>query len=441
MGLMRESAWRLSANRPFALRLLAIAAGALALRILYTVVIDPHQTGIGDFYYYHDLANTIARGYGYVDPGSVLAGHATPTAVHPPLWPELLSIVSRLGGDGAPIGVHGNTGYTAHRLTGAFLGTGTVVAIGYLGRRVGGARVGLIAAAIAAVYPVLVTADGSLLTESLFGLLVAISMVLAYRMLDAPNGWRAVALGVAIGVSWLTRSEGLLLLPLLALPVIWRRDNPVRTVAIRFALATLAAALTIAPWTIRDSVRFHQLVIGSTNSGALIAGANCHGAYHGRDIGLWLLGCVGPPPSPNEAEASNRLRADGIRYARRHLDRVPVVVAVRVLRTWDLFQPWRDVKLNEGRQWTVSRVGLVFYWLLLPLSVLGGVALVARRAPLRVVLAPVVFVTLISVLGYGLPRFRHPAEISIVILAAVGLSRVLDRLRPTPTRSSRGAST
>jgi hypothetical protein len=75
------------------------------------------------------------------------------------------------------------------------------------------------------------------------------------------------------------------------------------------------------------------------------------------------------------------------------------------------------------------------------MALLGAFTLRARRAPLRILMAPVALVTLTSALGYGLTRFRHPAEISIVILAAVGLSRALDRWRPTPTRSSPGAST
>src|SRR4051812_17436692 len=104
-------------------------------------------------------------------------------------------------------------------------------------------------------------------------------------------------------------------------------------------------------------------------------------------------------------------------------------MAVRVLRTWDLYQPWRGAGYSEGREVTVSRIGLVLYWLLLPLAVAGAVAFRARRAPLRVLLAPVLFVTFISALGWGITRFRHAAEISIVILAAVGVSYILDRAR------------
>ena len=51
IGSMRDGV-----DRIFALRLLAIATAGLALRVLCTVVIDPSQRGIGDFYYDHDLA-------------------------------------------------------------------------------------------------------------------------------------------------------------------------------------------------------------------------------------------------------------------------------------------------------------------------------------------------------------------------------------------------
>jgi 4-amino-4-deoxy-L-arabinose transferase-like glycosyltransferase len=414
--------------------------------VFYTVVLTPHQTGIGDFYYYHDLANVIAQGYGFEDPSSVLAGHGVPTALHPPLWPELLSFVSRLGGEGAPIHSYGSHGYIAHRLTGAFVGSGTVVAVGYLGRRTAGPRVGLIAAFLAAVYPVLIAADGSLLTESLFGLCTAVAMLLAYRVLDNPASWSALALGAAIGLASLARSEGLLLLPLLALPVLLRRGASAQKVAGRVALTCLGVAVVIAPWTIRNTVRFDQLVIGANTSGSYIGGANCDATFHGRNIGLWDIRCVAPPTSSNEAVNAARQRRQGIEYAKDHSGRLPAVIAVRVLRTWDFYQPWRDVKFLEGRNWTASRVGLFAYWLLLPLAIAGMLMLRRRGEPLRVLLAPIVLATLVPALGYGLPRFRHLAEISIVILAAVVLSALYDRLRAgrlsaIPTRSSRAAST
>src|SRR5205807_3574540 len=122
----------------------------------------------------------------------------------------VLSVVSLLGG----------TGELAHRSLGALLGAGTIVLIGLLGRRVSGERVGILAAAIAAVYPILVAADGALMSETLYGLLIAAALLVALRLLDREPGLPlAAALGALVGLATLTRAEALLLLPLLAWPV------------------------------------------------------------------------------------------------------------------------------------------------------------------------------------------------------------------------------
>ena len=45
-------------------------------------------------------------------------------------------------------------------------------------------------------------------------------------------------------------------------------------------------------------------------------------------------------------------------------------------------------------------------------------------------LAPFVLVVLVSLLGYGTPRFRVPAEVPIIVLAAVALDAVVRARRP-----------
>jgi hypothetical protein len=47
-----------------------------------------------------------------------------------------------------------------------------------------------------------------------------------------------------------------------------------------------------------------------------------------------------------------------------------------------------------------------------------------RREPLEILLAPVVITAVVSVLGYGTPRFRVPAEITLVVLAAVAVAAI-----------------
>ena len=99
-------------------------------------------------------------------------------------------------------------------------------------------------------------------------------------------------------------------------------------------------------------------------------------------------------------------------------------------RTWDLYQPRRQVKFGESRAPWAERAGVVGYFLLLPFAIGGGVVLWRRRrAALLVLASPALLVTISSALGYGTPRFRHAADLSIVVLAALALVTLADRGR------------
>jgi 4-amino-4-deoxy-L-arabinose transferase-like glycosyltransferase len=404
----------------FPARLAMIAAAGLAVRVAYTLALAREADGIGDFFYYHGVANLLGDGHGFVHPIFFAEdGTEVATAEHPPLWPFLLGAVSALGGDG----------FTAHRLTGCVVGAVAIVVIGLLARRVAGDRAGLVSAGIAAAYPTLVAADGSLMSESLYGLLIAASLLAALELTSRPRTSTAAALGALIGLAALTRAEALLLLPLLALPVAWlgRRHRPAW--GLRFMLVCAVAALVIAPWAARNWIVFDQPVLISINDSSVIGGANCASAYSGPDIGFWRLDCLAPRErAGNEAVQAERWRDDGIDYARDHAGRLPLVGLVRALRTWDLYQPNRQVGFAEGRDRNVQRAGTAVYYLLLLVAAYGVALLRRRPQALVVLLAPAVLVTLSSVAGFGMPRFRHAAEIPLVVLAGVAVTQLAGRL-------------
>jgi 4-amino-4-deoxy-L-arabinose transferase-like glycosyltransferase len=398
--------------------LVLIAACALALRAYYTVVIAHNLQGPGDFYFYHWSANLLADDRGYIDPFALaFSGTTMPTAMHPPLWPFLLSVVSWFGGAGAPFGHQGGHDYFAHRLTGGVCGTVTVVLIGLLARRVAGPRVGIVAAVTAAVYPILIVADGSLLSESLYGVFIAGSLLLAYRLVDKPTTGRAFALGACIGAAALTREEALLLVLLLLIPLAgwpprwFHRRVPPRLVAV----AVLGTALVVLPWIIRNTTAFNRPTTISTGAGAVEAGANCDATYHGKHIGFWEIGCVPPRGPGNEAEYTARWRKKGTNYAKDHLGRLAVVGGVRVLRTWGIYQATNDP--GEPSE----PLAVAVYLLLLPLAIAGALVMKARRQSLAILLSTPVLVTLTTLTGYGTTRFRHAAEMSIVVLASVAM--------------------
>jgi 4-amino-4-deoxy-L-arabinose transferase-like glycosyltransferase len=401
----------------FRTRIALVALAGLAIRLAVTLGPGRHVKGIGDWYFFHWGANLNADGHWWLDPLLyTFKGRSLASAGHPPLWELLLTPVSWLGG----------TSYLAHRAVGCVLGAFTIVLCGLLGRRVGGERVGFAAAIVAALYPVFIGADSSLMSESLYGLLIAGALLLAFRLADGA-GWRtAASLGAVIALAALTRSEALLLVPLLALPIALLR-GPRAGRWLRAGAVVAAAVVVLAPWTIRNWAEFGRPVLVSTNDGTLLAGANCDSTYHGRDIGFWDIECISKRRIANEAEQSVKWRAEGADYAFDHVGRWPAVVAVRVLRTWDFWQPRRMVLNAEGRWIRIDQAGVAVYYLLLPLALFGGWLIRRRRTELLILLVPVVLVLVQSAIGYGIPRFRMAADVVIVVLAGVAIVSLLER--------------
>jgi 4-amino-4-deoxy-L-arabinose transferase-like glycosyltransferase len=404
-------------TRGFALRLAGLAAAGLALRALYLFTVGRHVTGVGDWHFYHWQANLIADGRGFIEPYKFrFDHHVSPSAGHPPLYPLALSAVSLLGG----------TSELAHRSLGLILGAGTIVLVGLLGRRAGGDRLGLVAAGLCAVYPLMVAVDGALMSETLYGPLIAVALLAAWRLLDHPGPWIALGTGAAIALAALTRSEALLLVPLLTWPAAWRGGSgwPLRA-----ALATLGCVLVLAPWTVRNADRFGAFVAVSTNDATVVAGANCPLTYRGVDLGGWNIECISERREDNEAEQAAIWRREARDYARDHVGRLPIVAAVRFLRVWDLWQPRRQVMFAEGRHRRVEQAGVAVYFVLLVLGAVGAVALRRRGVPLLVLLAPAVAVSVSAVLGYGVPRLRHAFEIPLLVLAAAGILALVEARR------------
>jgi 4-amino-4-deoxy-L-arabinose transferase-like glycosyltransferase len=405
------------ALRPgFARWLAAIAAGGLAVRLIYTLALTPHLRGLGDAAFYHGLAQALGDGRGFVDPA-----FGTPTALHPPLFPLVLALPSALGLDS----------YNAHRVVVCLIGTGTIVGVGLLARHVAGERAGLLAAGVAALSPVLISADSAVMSETLLGLLVVLCALCAYRLRERPTAARAVLLGALIGLAALTRGEALLLVPLL-LP--WRRP--------KLAAALVAACVvTLAPWTIRNLSDFHKPVLLSTNEGGLLAGANCPSTYRGRDIGSWDIRCVMTRIGSDESEAAAQARRAGLDYAGAHLGRLPLVVLARLGRTFELLQPVRQAEQAEARAEGLELAGAVVWFLLLPFGVYGLVLLRRRGVPLVPLLAPFALAVAATVVGYGVPRFRHPADVALAVLAGVALDGLIGSSVASPRSTGTGGLT
>ncbi len=407
-----------SLTRHALLVIAALAAIGLALRIWFLLAVTKDTSLVGDGLEFHGLANAIADGRGFVSPFTLPGHDPVPTAHKPPLYPLLLALVSTLGG----------RGYVAHQVVSAVAGTGTVVVCAIIANRLAGPRAAVLAAGIGALYPVFLVADASLRSETLFALCVSLALLAALRAWELPSPWRLCQLGFVIGLAALTRSEGLALLVLLAVPVVWRRGGTGR--AWKLALTAAICGLTLAPWLIRCWIVFDEPVAITTSYGDLIAGANCDATYSGSSLGGWVFKCAIGESGGNEAQIARKLRAGGVRYARDHADRLPVVVAARLLRPWGLYDPAGEVRgktLGEGRSERANWFGLAGCWALMLLAPLGILVLRRREQPAFILIAPVLLVLLVTATSYGILRFRAPADVALVVLGALALDALLGR--------------
>jgi 4-amino-4-deoxy-L-arabinose transferase-like glycosyltransferase len=401
-------------RRDVGARLALLGLVAFAIRFAYILVIAKAPVGVGgDAGFYHSAANLIAHGHFYE---REIFGHAYKTTEHPPLFSLVLSASSVFGGDSL----------LAHRIVSIAIGSCSVMLIALLGRRVGGETVGWVAGAIAAIYPPLVTADGLVMSEPLFVLLVTAALLLALALTGRPSVLGSASLGVLVGLAILTRGEAVLLLPLLAWPAAFARQRSGR--GARLLAATAATVLVVSPWVIRNAVVFHRFILAADSS-TVIAGANCHDTYYGHDIGWWSNACLERARTRTQLLEGDASTSAALRFARHHLTRVPLVAAARTLRTFNLFQPLRQGNREPRRKW-VDIVGLALYFPLLVLAVLGAIRLPTRR---WILLAPVWMVLIVSITGWGIGRFRVAADVSIIVLAAYWL---VVRSRRITTRAS-----
>jgi 4-amino-4-deoxy-L-arabinose transferase-like glycosyltransferase len=404
--------------------LTAIVAVGVAIRVLYTLEEAPWPPpGFDDQFFFSAQAHLLAAGRGFINPfQAVLRGVTVESAEHPPLYSIVLAGLAKLG----------LTSSDAQRLLGSALGAGTITTVGALARRLAGDRAGLLAAALAALYPVLIAADGALMSETLLGLLVALSLLTAHRLLTVPSSGRAIAFGGAVALATLTRGESALLLPFLLVPVARRPGGD------RAALVAVVAFLVVlAPWTARNWIVFDRPVAVATNAGTAVGGANCDAVYHGDKLGGWFLQCLRDHPGKNEAENHDAQLRDGVHYAREHAGRVPVVLVARLGRVWSLYDPFST---PEGRSPRVVKLGVPAFFLLAALGMVGAVALRRCRGAVWILVAPFVIVSVTALATYGNLRFREPADVAVVVLAGVGLDAIWRRRQERAAGGTRGTA-
>ncbi len=433
-----------SALRGFPARLLLLVALALAVRwVAVGVHYNDLELGLDDNNAYHTQAILLAEHGGFYEPfvyrDSLEAGGPPvyqQSAGHPPGYISYLAAFALVGLD-SPL---------SNRLASGLAGAAAVGLIGIVARMVAGwaglgqrgaDRAGLLAAFLAAIYPNLWVNDALILSESLYAGLIAFVIFAAYRLWRAPSWGRAALLGVSVGVAALTRSEGFLLLAVLVVPLaLMLRSEPWGRRLALGALAGTVGLAVMAPWMIFNLSRFEEPAPPwlATGSGRVLAFGNCDVTYSGRFLGYWSVDCPTPFVDGDESEIDTAHREIATDYIEDHLDRLPVVVAARVGRIWQVYRTDQGVEFDrffERRGEGAARVGLGLYLAMVPVALAGGVALWRSKTTLVPLVAQFVLVTFTAATTFGVTRYRVPADVALVILAGIGLAWVTAR-EPAP---------
>ena len=436
----------------------AVLAGALAVRVAY-VLATPGYTPTHDDRAYNLLAAGVARTGAYP-----WLAHG-PTAYRPPAYPYLLGGLYSLVG-----GAHQRI--VAGRLLQAVIGTIIVGLIGVLADRLLGRAAARAAMVLAALYPPLVAAGTSLLSEPLAVLLElsAVLAVLAWRR--RPSWPVAVAAGVLAGAMTLTRSNAFVIIPALAVGMWTARpagptpDHPnqvnragrPKKAAAAVAVMIATAVLVVSPWTLRNAVVMHAFIPVSDEAGGTLAGTYNAVSDHGppapafwhllKEIPSYQRQTASLATGP-EARFQGRLEQLAVAYAEHH-PLYPLKVAwynsLRLVGIGSLSLARYNAGVAGITSPAVADAGIAAFWVIAALAAWAATrAELRRRVPgFLWLLMLLLYLTVVLVNG-EMPRLRLPLDPFVLVLAGAGTAAagtaLLARWPGSSNRLSRTSTT
>ncbi|MFZ1945981.1 MAG: glycosyltransferase family 39 protein [bacterium] len=232
-------------------RFLAWAAGlavlATVLSLLAAFYTRPPNLLMDENYYY-PLAEQITRGAypdGYI--------------IRPPLYPLYLAAI---------FGVFG-VGFMPVLVISSLLRGGLVLGVALLAKRLVSRPAGLAAAALLAVYPMLIFTYTRFVSEIVYIPLFVLSFWLIERALESERTGDAIVAGAASGLAALARSTSLFYTIAVAVWIAGRKSRHGRFSRRNLATSGLLVAAMLAvvsPWTVRNAVVHRSLILVDNSS-------------------------------------------------------------------------------------------------------------------------------------------------------------------------------
>ena len=397
--------------------LLLILTAALALRLAagawwQSRLPAGEKFGFGDSDSYWALGRAIAAGkpYRYGD-AQVFRAPGYPLLLAPLFW--------ICGGEPPPA-----LGFAYS----AALSTAAVGGLFWLARNLFGSRVALLAAGLAAVYPGAIATGSFVLSEAPFAALMVCQLALwglAWRGSGRRSVWLSIAAGIVAGLAALVRPSWLLFTPLaIAIGLIASHERRRHWFG---GVAMLAASIaTMLPWWIRNGRLTGHFVPTTLQVGASLydglnpdADGSSNMAFVARftaderqaDAAAIVGGAA--PQDTFEYRLDRRMRTAAIAWASSHPARALELAGIKLERTWNIWP-------NEPglRAWAIRLAVAAGYLPILLGGVWGAVRFSRRGWPFVLCWLPAAYVALLHVVFVGSIRYREPAMLGLIVLAA-----------------------
>lgn len=190
------------------------------------------------------IARSLASGHGFSSPYYPWSG---PTAMQPPLYPFLLSLVFRV------FGIYSLTSAFVILTINSMLSACTSIPLYFSAKYSLGSTPAKAAAWFWALYPFAIYfSAGRVWDYALTGLLFTTSFCIAQRIHEARSGWAWLGCGALFGLTALSNPATLSTAPFLLAIALWRVRGAGRRWMMKGALTFVAILAVLTPWTVRN---------------------------------------------------------------------------------------------------------------------------------------------------------------------------------------------
>lgn len=405
--------------------------------------------GLGDSASYWELGLAIAEGKPYE------CGPDHAQLFRTPGYPVLLAPILRLFGDN-------QTAQFLARVEAALFGTLAVAGVWWLTRLLFNDRAALLAAVLATFYPGGIVLSVLVLSEAPFCPLMLLNLGLWIAAWQAQDKRRTIAFslaaGIVVGVATLMRPSWLLFTPFAAavallLALLQRSggtslrdegrgcsrnvpssvgqavpDSLLRQLTI---IACMIGGLVVAmlPWWVRNAQITGRFVPTTLQVGASLYDGLSPEATGASNMDFVARFADQERRQPDMAESfeirlDRRMRSESLAWATANPGQALRLAGVKFLRMWNIWP-------NEPRlsSWPIRLVVLFTYTPLLFFAIMGAWRTFDRGWPYVLCWLPAVYFTALHMVFVSSIRYREPAMLALLVLAAGAIEMIRERRR------------